>query len=248
MNAPQTLQTYVTRFTVKQRVEHFAIMIAFTLLVVTGMPQKFYTVGFSRWVVDAFGGITMTREIHRWCGYVFSFLVVAHVGTAVWQLATRRLKKLYIVPGKQDFFDAIQTLRYYLGLAKEPAKFDRYDYRQKFEYWGMVMGGAAMIVTGFMLKWPAAFAEYLPGQLIPAAKTLHSYEGLMAMLVIVVWHLYNAHLNPDVFPVDWSIFSGKISRHRMEEEHPLELARIEGKPGAEEKPAPRIAEQAPPAP
>ncbi|MGZ6143139.1 MAG: formate dehydrogenase subunit gamma [Myxococcales bacterium] len=246
MNAPQTMQAYVTRFTVKQRIEHFAIMVVFTLLVVTGMPQKFYTVGFSKWVVDALGGIDSTRLIHRWCGYVFSFLVVAHLGIAVWQLMTRRLKHLYIVPGKQDFVDAIKTLRYYLGIAKEPAKFDRYDYKQKFEYWGMVAGGGAMIVTGFMLKWPALFATYLPGQLIPAAKTLHSYEGLMAMLVIVVWHLYNAHLNPDVFPVDWSIFSGKISRHRMEEEHPLELARMEG--AGEKKAAPRFEEQSPPAP
>jgi hypothetical protein len=55
----------------------------------------------------------------------------------------------------------------------------------------------------------------------------------MAFLVVIVWHIYNAHLNPDVFPFDWSIFTGKISRHRMIEEHPLELARIEGRPVAD---------------
>lgn len=55
----------------------------------------------------------------------------------------------------------------------------------------------------------------------------------MAFLVVIVWHVYNAHLNPDVFPFDWSIFTGRISRQRMLEEHPLELARIEGGPANE---------------
>jgi hypothetical protein len=70
----------------------------------------------------------------------------------------------------------------------------------------------------------------VPGQIIPAAKVAHSNEGLMAFFVITIWHIFNAHLNPDVFPFDPSMFTGKISRERMLHEHPLELARIEGRP------------------
>jgi hypothetical protein len=51
----------------------------------------------------------------------------------------------------------------------------------------------------------------------------------MAFLVITIWHIFNAHLNPDVFPFDTSMFTGKVSRERYEHEHPLELARIEGR-------------------
>jgi formate dehydrogenase subunit gamma len=80
-----------------------------------------------------------------------------------------------------------------------------------------------------LLFAPALFTQLLPGVFIPAAKVAHSNEGLMAILVVLVWHIYNAHLNPDVFPFDTSIFTGKISRERMEKEHPLELARIEGR-------------------
>jgi hypothetical protein len=51
----------------------------------------------------------------------------------------------------------------------------------------------------------------------------------MAFFVITIWHIFNAHLNPDVFPFDASMFTGKISRERMLHEHPLELARMEGR-------------------
>ena len=45
-----------------------------------------------------------------------------------------------MVPTRQDFEDAVQTLRYYLGLTEKQARFDRFDYRQKFEYWGLLIG------------------------------------------------------------------------------------------------------------
>ena len=34
----------------------------------------------------------------------------------------------------------------------------------------------------------------------------------MAFLVVITWHLYNAHLAPEVFPFNKSIFTGRISR------------------------------------
>jgi hypothetical protein len=85
-----------------------------------------------------------------------------------------------------------------------------------------------MAATGLVLYFPVYVARLLPGEVIPAAKMAHSNEGLMAFLVVILWHIYNAHLNPDVFPFDTTIFTGKISRERMEHEHPLELARLEG--------------------
>ncbi|HEX7614487.1 MAG TPA: hypothetical protein VF554_04325, partial [Thermoanaerobaculia bacterium] len=54
--------------------------------------------------------------------------------------------------------------------------------------------------------------------------------GLMAFLVVITWHIYNAHLAPGIFPFDPAIFTGKISKERLRHEHRLEYARLYGEP------------------
>lgn len=219
----------VVRFSFRQRVEHFSVMSIFTLLALTGFPQKFADSSWAAPIVRALGGLDVTRAIHRTCGILFSVLVVIHLGTVAWVVLTGRARPS-LVPIKKDFTDAIRQIRWYLGLEPSGAIFDRFDYRQKFEYWGLVMGGMVMVSTGFILYLPMLFTRFLPGEIIPASKVAHSNEGLMAFLVVIVWHVFNAHFSPDVFPFDPGIFTGKIPRERMLHEHPLELARIEGKP------------------
>ena len=101
-----------------------------------------------------------------------------------------------------------------------------------------MLGAGVVVATGFILLYPATLTRFLPGELVPASQLAHSNEGLMAFLVVIVWHIYNAHLNPDVFPFDTSIFTGKISKKRLHHEHPLEYERIERE---EREKAPKIA-------
>lgn len=213
------------RFSPLQRVEHLLVMIFFIVLVITGLPQAFFETSWAVWIIMSLGGIDMTRFIHRVFGILFAALAIWHLGR-VTLLVLLRYARPSMIPTFKDFSDATGTLKYYLGLSEEHPKFDRYDYRQKFEYWGLMIGGIIMIVTGFILYFPVFFTELLPGVAIPVAKTVHGYEALLAFLVIVIWHMYGAHFNPDVFPFDSSIFTGKISRERMEKEHLLEYARL----------------------
>lgn len=215
------MKDMVVRFSVRQRAEHVAVMVLFTVLCLTGLPQKYYDAGASEAIIQALGGLGAVRYVHRLSGVLFAGLTAVHLAAVMLQSLAGR-SPLTLVVDRKDFTDAMQTLRYYLGMAERPARFGRFDYRQKFEYWGLVMGGVVVIATGVVLMYPIAVAQWLPAQLIPAAKAAHSNEGLLAFLTIIVWHIYNAHLSPDVFPFDTSIFTGRISRERMLHEHPLE--------------------------
>jgi cytochrome b subunit of formate dehydrogenase len=221
------MSDYIVRFNLQQRIEHFITMTVFALLCLTGLPQKFYQAGWAHILVDVFGGVDSTRWIHRICGIVLAVSTIVHFTNAILLMLGRKTY-FSMVPTKKDFEDVIQQLKYYLGMTDKHPQYDRFTYKEKFEYWGLVIGNVIMVMTGFILFFPVQAANLIPGQIIPAAKVAHSNEGLMAFFVITIWHIFNAHLNPDVFPFDASIFTGKVSRERYVHEHPLELARLEG--------------------
>jgi formate dehydrogenase subunit gamma len=215
----------VVRFTRRTRAEHASVMGLFLLLALTGFPQKFFPAPWAQSFVDVLGGIDRLRWLHRAAGVAFALLFAVHVAGAVWPTLRRRAA-LSLVPEAKDFHDAAAMLRYQLGAQVRPPQFDRFDYRQKFEYWGLLLGGSVMVATGFLLLLPLMASAILGGQLIPAAKVAHSNEGLMAFLVVLTWHIFNAHLSPEAFPGDTTIFSGRIEKERLRHEHALEYARL----------------------
>ncbi|MGD2115988.1 MAG: cytochrome b/b6 domain-containing protein [Acidobacteriota bacterium] len=215
----------VQRFSWWARLQHLAIILLFAVLLITGLPQKWPSLDASQWTIDALGGVFVARWIHRITGIVFSVLTFVHLAIAVAGVAAGKWKPTMLL-SRQDFRDTVDNLRYYLGRREEPPQFGRYDYRQKFEYWGLIFGSLIMVVSGFILYFPIVVSRLLPADLIPAAKEAHTNEALFAFLTILVWHLYGAHLNPDVFPFDTSIFTGKIEKHRLRHEHPLEYEEL----------------------
>ena len=228
------MNRYLIRFSVWQRIEHALVILLFTALAVTGLSQEFFRMSWAAGLIAAMGGIGGVRWVHRGMGIAFSVLVCLHMGIVLYQIISGRARPS-LVPTRKDFRDAIIMMRYYLRLSDQKARFDRFDYRQKFEYWGMVIGALILMATGFMLYFPILTTRFLPGEVIPAALMMHGREGLLAFLIIITWHLYNAHFSPEAFPFDPSIFTGKVKRERMEEEHPLEYERMVA--GGQEEPA-----------
>jgi formate dehydrogenase gamma subunit len=221
---------YIKRFSTFRIIEHQANAILFTVLVITGLSQRFHDSSWAGWVIISLGGIDNARFVHRLTGSFFALFTVLHISVGCFGVIFKRWAPTMVI-NKNDFTDAIDNLKYYFGVSEAPARCDRYDYKQKFEYWGVVIGGLLMVATGITLWFPTAVFRvfpFLPGQLIPAAKAAHSNEAMLAFLVIVIWHIYNSVFSPEVFPLDTSIFTGKISVKRMMHEHPLEYERITG--------------------
>jgi cytochrome b subunit of formate dehydrogenase len=210
------------RFDKWQRMEHAVLLVSFTVLAITGIPQKYSAQPWAIWMIGAMGGIEMTRLIHHWAAVILLIGAIYHFIALSYKVFVKR-SELSMLPGWQDVKDGLQTLAYNVGLSKMLPKMGRFTFGEKVEYWAVIWGTVIMAITGFMLWNPIATARFLPGQFIPAAKAAHGGEAILAVLSILTWHFYNVHVKY----FNKSMFTGNMERHAMEEEHPLELAAIE---------------------
>lgn len=218
------------RFSKQDRQQHWLLVFSFSLLALTGIVQKFSSSDISQSIIALLGGIESVRIIHRFAAVVLMIVAVYHIAAVSYRFLVLR-QRASILPLKNDFIDAWNMLRFNLGLGKNKPRYDRYSFEEKFEYWAVVWGLGVMIVTGFMLLNPIATTKFLPGEAIPAAKSAHGNEALLAVIAIVLWHFYNVlvrHFNK-------SMFTGYLTKEEMEEYHPLELAEIESG-GVQEQP------------
>lgn len=217
------------RFPLARRIEHWVMMLSFTILGLTGLPQKFPASDLSIAFVYVLGGIENLRRIHHFAAVVMMLGTAWHI-LVFGYLAYVRRTRLTMIPTLQDAKDAWQALLYNIGRAKIPPQMGRYTFEEKMEYWAFVWGAIIMGATGFMMWNPLTTAKILPGEAIPAAKAAHGGEALLAVLAIIIWHMYGVHVKR----FNKSMFTGKMNEADMLHEHPLELADI--KAGIAERP------------
>ncbi|HET8678508.1 MAG TPA: cytochrome b/b6 domain-containing protein [bacterium] len=208
----------VERFSMAQRVEHFLLLLSFNVLALTGLPQKYASTGWGERLISALGGIDQTRLIHRTAAVILMAQGFYHL---VAVLATRRraVRRHDMRVSLQDVRGMIADIRYLAGRGRDRPRFGRFDYRQKLEYWAVIWGTVIMAATGLIMWFPIVVTQWLPGIIIPAARVAHGGEALLALFAVIIWHFYNAHFRPDIFPMDPAMFTGTIPVERLEHEH-----------------------------
>ena len=208
----------MVRMTANQRWQHLILLASFIVLVVTGFALKFP----ESWIAQTLPMAERLRGIvHRVAGVILIGAGIYHLFYLAATGEGRRLIRDF-APAPKDAFDAWGTVRYYLGLSRERPKFGRFSYAEKAEYWALVWGTALMGVTGIMLWAKVWVGNLLARWWVDVATAVHFYEAVLATLAIVVWHFYQVFFDPDVYPMNWAWWDGKMPVEHYRHEHALD--------------------------
>jgi cytochrome b subunit of formate dehydrogenase/5-methylcytosine-specific restriction endonuclease McrA len=214
----RTMNPFMTRMTVNQRWQHLVLLSSFIVLVITGFALKFP----DTWFAHTLGmGENLRGIIHRVAGVILIATGIYHVFYLAAAREGRRLLR-DIAPRPKDAFDAWATMRYYLGLSAEKPKYGRFSYAEKAEYWALVWGTALMGLTGIMIWAKVWVGDLFARWWVDVATAVHFYEAILATLAILVWHFYQVFFDPDVYPMNWAWWDGKMPVDHYRHEHELD--------------------------
>jgi len=162
-------------------------------------------------------------NIHKGAAIVMIIAAVYHLGYLTFSKIVRQESSAAMIPTWKDVTDLLDHIVFCLGMTKKDARFDRYSYKEKFDYWAVFWGIAIMVGSGLILWFPHVSARFVSRSFIDCAQIAHSDEAMLAIMAVFIWHFYNAHFSPMVFPMSTVWLDGNFSQREMEEFHPLEL-------------------------
>jgi len=234
------------RMNVAERIQHFLLIIAFFVLIVTGLPLVFYDVKIFRSIFPFEKAFYIRGVLHRIAAVILIVNIVWHI---FYTIFTKRGRANFkeMIPKFKDARDAWTLFWHNVGLTqllhkkgifkkffeKRPSwlfenapAFGRYNFIEKFEYWAVASGSVIMIVSGFFMWKVELSLKLFPLWVHEIFIIVHGYEAILAFLAVIIWHMYNVHLNPEVFPMSKIWLNGKITGHELRTRHPLEYRKI----------------------
>ncbi len=235
------------RMNLAERIQHWLLISTFFLLIITGLPLFFYDFKLFQWLLPSGQAFYVRGIIHRVAAVVMIANIVGHI---LYSILTKRGRHNFreMLPKMKDVWDAFQLFGHNTGITRflnkhglfgkffkanpdwlldGPPRYGRYNFIEKFEYWALGWGSLVMIASGFFMWQVEISLRFFPLWFHDIFIIVHGYEAILAFLSVIVWHMYNVHLNPEVFPMSKVWLNGKITGKELRLLHPLEYERIE---------------------
>jgi formate dehydrogenase subunit gamma len=166
---------YILRYTFPERLVHWIAGFSYLYLLLTGLafwsPWLF-------WLAVIVGGAPVSRMLHPWIGLIFFFGIV----------------QMYLMWSSQMQFTDVdrawfRSMSYYIRNEDElmpPA--GRYNAGQKLLFWGFLICGTLLLLSGVVLWFP----EYIPWSLRWLRYTaiiIHASSALLTIGLFLI-HVY----------------------------------------------------------
>jgi formate dehydrogenase subunit gamma len=214
----------MVRFNAFERFVHWLTATTFILLGITGLNITFgRALLLPWWGADAFSAWSQwAKYIHNYLSFAFTIGVVL----------------MFLMWVGQNFPTAadVQWFKMGGGMGKGGGHAPAYKFNagQKLLYWFIVLGGAAMIITGYMLIFPFSW-----GMGVGDMEIFQVFHGIIAMLFIalILAHMYLGTLGMEgAFE---SMSQGTVDVNWAKEHHNLwyEEEQGQGARGAHTQPA-----------
>jgi cytochrome b subunit of formate dehydrogenase len=209
------------RMTRGLRWQHGLVMVSFAILVYTGFgltyPESWWAAPLLRWEERyALRGI-----LHRAAAVILLVALAWHLGQLALSPRLRAVMRA-MLPTRGDAAQLLSRFAYYAGRRATPPRGGTFNYAEKAEYWAFMWGVGLMSVTGILLWFANTTLRYLPTWVLDLATAVHFYEAVLATLSILVWHFYWVIFDPEVYPMDWTWWTGRPPAARVHERQPAD--------------------------
>lgn len=213
------------RFSLNQRVQHILLFSLLILLAITGLALMYHDTWFGSLIIRLEGGVETRGYIHRTAAIALLLLCMYHIWYVIFSKdGHKELMLMKTTP--KDFKDFFGQLSFNLGISKKSPLYDKYGYKEKFQYWGVALGIILMTISGFILWFEDQSLVLFPKWIMDLTFIIHGYQGLLLFLILFVWHIFNVHFSQTAFRINKIWLTGIISAEDMKKNHALEYERL----------------------
>ncbi len=192
----------IMRFTVGERLVHWAHAVAFLLLLFTGLGVL--SVVFQP-AMKVFGGIDVTRDIHRWAAGLFTVSIIIGFTFGEGARQLRSWFKESFKFTKDDFAHAKNFPIEFFGGHKPFPPQGKFNGGEKLNSMITILGTLGVATSGYIL-W---FAPSVPQWIVQWAYPIHAGCALL-MTALLIAHFYLGVLHPDSNQALSGMFNGKV--------------------------------------